>query len=106
MFAVSSPKNSSSSIATLLVSPRCRRSAPALFRAGGAAFLVDGHSEVKGKVKEPQRILLSFSVSDVAAEQERLQAQGVEFVRVANEGSRGVASSPRSWTSTGTTASL
>ena len=58
---------------------------PGAFRTGGAAFLVDGHSEVKGKAKEPQRILLSFSVSDVAAEQERLQAQGVEFVRVATK---------------------
>ncbi len=62
---------------------------PGAFRTGGAAFLVDGHSEVKGKAKEPQRILPSFSVSDVAAEQERLQAQGVEFVRVATKGAVG-----------------
>ena len=53
------------------------------FRVGGAAFLFDGHGEVKGKAKEPQRVLLSFSVSDVTAEQERLRAQGVEFVRAA-----------------------
>ena len=53
------------------------------FRVGGAAFLVDGHSEVTVKAKEPQRVLLSFSVSDVAVEQQRLEAAGVEFVRPA-----------------------
>jgi len=56
---------------------------PGAFRVGGAALLVDGHSEVKGQAKEPQRVLLSFSVADVAAEQERLEASGVEFIRPA-----------------------
>jgi predicted enzyme related to lactoylglutathione lyase len=58
---------------------------PGAFRAGGAAFLVDGHSEVKGQAKEPQRVLLSFSVADVPAEQQRLEGDGVEFVRPATK---------------------
>ena len=55
------------------------------FLAGNAAFLVDGHSEVKGTATEPQRVLLSFSVDDVAAEQERLESAGVRFVRPATK---------------------
>ena len=51
------------------------------FRVGGAAFLVDGHSEAKGPAKEPHRVLLTFSVDDAPAEQTRLEAAGVPFIR-------------------------
>jgi len=53
------------------------------FVAGNAALLVDGHSEVKGQAKEPQRILLTFTVADAVAEQERLEGEGVTFIRPA-----------------------
>ncbi len=56
---------------------------PGAFLAGNAALLVDGHSEVKGGAKEPQRILLTFSVDDAVAGQKRLEEAGVEFIRPA-----------------------
>jgi len=58
---------------------------PGAFLAGNAALLVDGHSEVKGQSREPQRILLTFTVDDARAEQERMEAAGVEFVRPATQ---------------------
>jgi predicted enzyme related to lactoylglutathione lyase len=53
------------------------------FDAGGASFMVDGHSETKGGAKEPQRMLIDFFVDDLAAEQARLEGQGVKFIRTA-----------------------
>jgi predicted enzyme related to lactoylglutathione lyase len=53
------------------------------FQAGGATLMVDGHSETKGGAKEPQRVLVNFFVDDLKAEQDRLQGQGVEFIRTA-----------------------
>ena len=69
--------------ANVVVIPPLPQVSAGAFRVGGAALLVDGHSEVKGQAKEPQRVLLSFSVGDVAEEQKRLEAAGVEFVRPA-----------------------
>ncbi len=51
------------------------------FRVGGAVLAIDGHSEVHGRAKEPQRFLINFFVDDVAREQARLEAQGVPFIR-------------------------
>ena len=56
---------------------------PGGFMAGTTGFLVDGHSEAKGAAKEPQRVLLTFTVDDAAAEQAHLEAAGVKFVRPA-----------------------
>lgn len=53
--------------------------------AGGTPFLIDGHSETTGDAKEPQRVLLNFFVEDLAAEQKRLEAEGVRFIRTAGE---------------------
>ena len=53
------------------------------FDAGGASFLIDGHSETKGAAKEPQRVLINFFVDDLKAEQDRLEEQGVKFIRSA-----------------------
>jgi predicted enzyme related to lactoylglutathione lyase len=53
------------------------------FDAGGASFIVDGHSDTKGGAKEPQRVLIDFFVDDLAAEQTRLEGQGVKFIRSA-----------------------
>ena len=51
------------------------------FAVGGANLFVDGHSETKGQTREPQRMLVDLVVDDVAAEQARLEEQGVEFIR-------------------------
>jgi predicted enzyme related to lactoylglutathione lyase len=63
--------------------PRMPQVSPAVFMAGPAGFLVDGHSEVKGKAREPQRVMLTFTVEDIEAEESRLRAAGVEFIRPA-----------------------
>jgi hypothetical protein len=55
------------------------------FRVGGGFFSIDGHSEVHGRAKEPQRYLINFIVKDLAAEQARLEAQGVTFIRKAGD---------------------
>ncbi len=51
------------------------------FRAGGATLSIDGHSETKGGTKEPQRVLIDFFVDDLKTEQDRLERQGVTFIR-------------------------
>jgi predicted enzyme related to lactoylglutathione lyase len=52
------------------------------FKIGeGATFIIDGHSETKGKAKEPHRVLIDFMVDDIAAEEARLEAEGVTFIR-------------------------
>ena len=48
---------------------------------GGGILYVDGHSETHGPAKEPQRVLINFSVGDLKAEQQRLKAHGVQFIR-------------------------
>jgi predicted enzyme related to lactoylglutathione lyase len=53
------------------------------FDAAGAALMIDGHSETKGAAKEPQRVLIDFFVDDLAAEQKRLEGEGVKFIRTA-----------------------
>lgn len=53
------------------------------FMAGPTPFLIDGHNQVKGATREPQRMLLDFFVDDLAAEQKRLEAAGVTFIRTA-----------------------
>ncbi len=50
------------------------------FMAGSSSFIIEGHSEVKGATKEPQRVLLNFLVSDLASEETRLKEQGVQFI--------------------------
>ena len=51
------------------------------FNIGGAMFIVDGHSETRGEAREPHRYLIDFNVDDLKAEQARLEAQGVTFIR-------------------------
>ncbi len=53
------------------------------FEVAGAALLIDGHSEIHGPAKEPQRVLINMFVADLAAEQTRLEEQGVTFIRTA-----------------------
>lgn len=51
--------------------------------AGGAILVFDGHSEVSGPAREPQRHLVNFMIDDLSSEQSRLEAQGVKFIRTA-----------------------
>ncbi len=55
------------------------------FRVGGAHLLIDGHSEVHGPAKEPQRYLINFIIDDLSAEQRRLEGRGVTFIRTAGK---------------------
>ena len=55
------------------------------FALGDATLAVDGHSETRGRAQEPQRVLIDFFVDDLAAEQKRLEAAGVKFIRTAGK---------------------
>lgn len=50
------------------------------FRAGEGSLALGPHSQVTGKNKEPGRVMLNFSTSDVDAEFERIKALGAEVV--------------------------
>jgi predicted enzyme related to lactoylglutathione lyase len=51
--------------------------------AGGAELVFDNHSEVAGRNPQPQRMLLNLFVDDLTAEQARLEAAGIKFIRSA-----------------------
>jgi lactoylglutathione lyase len=54
----------------------------AVFDIGGAQQLALGnHSEVTGRSKEPNRVMINLDVDDCQSEYERLKAKGVQFVR-------------------------
>jgi len=53
------------------------------FKVAGSFILIDGHSETSSASKEPSRVLINMFVEDLAAEQKRLEAQGVAFIRTA-----------------------
>jgi predicted enzyme related to lactoylglutathione lyase len=53
------------------------------FDVGGAQLLIDGHSDITGPTQEPARVLINLFVDDLAAEQQRLEAQGARFIRTA-----------------------
>ncbi|MGE0599497.1 MAG: VOC family protein [Dehalococcoidia bacterium] len=55
------------------------------FMAGETSVYVSPHSEVHGPTQEPPRVLLNLVVKDLAAEQKRLEAQGVKFIRTAGK---------------------
>ena len=55
------------------------------FEVAGAHLLVNNHSETHGPVKEPQRVLINFFVEDLASEQQRIEGQGVTFIRSAGK---------------------
>ncbi len=50
------------------------------FQAGDGSLAIGPHSEVKGKSREPARILLNFSTADVRGEFERIKALGADVV--------------------------
>ncbi|MFN8616850.1 MAG: VOC family protein [Dehalococcoidia bacterium] len=50
-------------------------------KAGGATLMFDSHSQVHGGAREPQRYLINLVVDDLSAEQARIEALGVSFIR-------------------------
>jgi predicted enzyme related to lactoylglutathione lyase len=54
----------------------------AVFDIGGSQqFALGNHSEVKGRSREPNRVMVNLDVDDCRAEYKRLKAKGVQFVR-------------------------
>ena len=53
----------------------------AVFLSNGAQLAIGRHSEVKGRSRDPNRVMVNFRVEDCQAEYERLNKQGVEFIR-------------------------
>jgi predicted enzyme related to lactoylglutathione lyase len=49
--------------------------------AGGAYFSIGEHSEVSGKAKEPERIILNFETHQVQTEFERIKALGATIIK-------------------------
>ncbi len=49
---------------------------------GSAFFSIGAHSEVKGKAKEPQRVIFNFETKEVKEEFERIsKIEGVEVIK-------------------------
>ena len=51
--------------------------------AGETEIVFDSHSDVQGRSPQPERILVNFFVDDVRAEEQRMRAAGVTFIRSA-----------------------
>jgi predicted enzyme related to lactoylglutathione lyase len=47
----------------------------------GAALAIGFHSEVSGRSRDPNRVMVNLQVDDCRAEYERLSARGVKFIR-------------------------
>lgn len=58
---------------------------PGAFSVAGTFLVIDGHSEVRGATKEAPRVLIDLMVDDIAAEEARLRAAGVTFIRSQGE---------------------
>jgi predicted enzyme related to lactoylglutathione lyase len=62
--------------------PRSVKAESAQFEWDGFRLTISSHSGVKGKNRDPDRIMINFAVQDIAASYERLAAAGVEFRRL------------------------
>lgn len=51
------------------------------WQVGSTFFSIGSHSEVKGKAKEPQRIICNFETKEVKEEFERIKATGADVVK-------------------------
>ncbi len=51
------------------------------WQAGDSYFMIGEHSEVKGKAKEPQRVILNFESRTYKKEYERVKALGAKVVK-------------------------
>ena len=50
------------------------------FQAGAGSLMIGPHSEVKGRSKEPSRIMINLTTPDVKSEFERIKSTGAEVV--------------------------
>ena len=50
------------------------------WQAGDTHFMIGKHSEVKGKAKEPQRVILNFETKKVKEEFERIRNLGAKVI--------------------------
>lgn len=57
------------------------------FMINDVFFFIGYHDKVKGKSKDPYRIMIGFSVDSVEKIYKELKAKGVEFVRPAEKAS-------------------
>ncbi len=51
------------------------------WQVGSTYFTIGEHSEVKGKAKEPQRLILNLETQEVKEEFERIRAVGAEVIQ-------------------------
>lgn len=51
------------------------------WQVGGAFFSIGEHSEVKGKAKESQRVILNFETKEVKEEFERIKGAGATVIK-------------------------
>ena len=61
--------------------PQMENEGFAVFLLNGAGLVIGTHSEVQGRSRDPNRMMVNLRVDDCQAEYERLRGQGVEFVR-------------------------
>ena len=53
----------------------------AVYLLNGPGLVIGKHSEVQGRSRDPNRVMVNLRVDDCQAEYERLRGQGVEFIR-------------------------
>ncbi len=51
------------------------------WKAGSSYLAIGEHSEVKGKAKEPQRVILNLETAEVKAEFERIKKSGAKVIK-------------------------
>ena len=51
------------------------------WQVGDTYLMIGAHSEVKGKAKEPQRVILNFSTEEVKEDYERIKNLGVKLIK-------------------------
>ena len=66
---------------TLGLTPHSVRPDFVSFKWGDMRLGIGKHSEVKGRSREPLRIMVNLGVDDIHEEYQRLRALGVQFVR-------------------------
>ena len=51
------------------------------WQMGNSYLMIGEHSEVKGKAKEPQRVIFNFEAKQVKREYERILGQGAKLIK-------------------------
>src|SRR3989344_9019687 len=55
------------------------------WQVGSAFFSIGPHSEIKGKSKEPQRIIINFETKEVKEEFEKIKKLGAKVIKEPND---------------------